>query len=421
MSRCRWTDTVGAFTAGVLTRLFHDDVLGRHRIVGLSGTSGGAVCALLAWEALIRDDPDRAGALLHGFWADNAATSPVDRVVNAWLVWASRLRYTVPTPMWSPYDSPAAVAALHGFRTMVERWVDFDAIEVDADGTRPLLLLGAVDVRSGNFATFNSRRERITADMVMASAAIPTLFRAVPVDGRSYWDGLFSQNPSVRELLDAVPDELWVIQINPRERESEPRTVAEISDRRNELSGNLSLHQELHFIEKINHLLDDGLLVGGDRYRTIVVRVIELARSRLSRLLGTSPKLNRDPGFIRELMAHVPTAPTSSSRRWRSSARGGSATPRRWPRASPTTPTSCRPGRPGRGPPTAVAGRSTRSSEITSSATSTSTSPASRCHRIGSRGRSGPTSTRPGRGRTAARRPCSTPGASRRSGCAPPT
>ena len=57
--------------------------------------------------------------------------------------------------------------------------------------------------------------------------------------GGTYWDGLFSQNPPVRELTDEGPDEIWVIQINPKELETEPRTVAEIADRRNELSGNL--------------------------------------------------------------------------------------------------------------------------------------------------------------------------------------
>jgi predicted acylesterase/phospholipase RssA len=115
-------------------------------------------------------------------------------------------------------------------------------------------------VLSGEFRAFNSRREEITVDMVLASAAIPTLFRAVQVGSGTYWDGLFSQNPPIRELLDARLDELWVIRINPSEREHEPRTVAEIADRRNELSGNLSLHQELRFVEKIDQLLEAVLV-----------------------------------------------------------------------------------------------------------------------------------------------------------------
>jgi NTE family protein len=126
----------------------------------------------------------------------------------------------------------------------------------------------------------------------------------VPVDGRLYWDGLFSQNPPVRELVDAQPDEIWVIQINAKEFATEPQSSRDIADRRNELSGNLSLYQELHVIEKIDQLLEEGLLASGGRFRPIVVRIIELERSRISRSLGTVSKLNRDVDFIRELMAH---------------------------------------------------------------------------------------------------------------------
>ena len=114
---------------------------------------------------------------------------------------------------------------------------------------------------SGRFRAFHSRREQITADMILASAAIPNVFPAVHTDGGTYWDGLFSQNPPVHELLDATPDELWVIQINPTARADEPKTVLDITDRRNELAGNLSLYQELHGIEVIDRLLADGQLV----------------------------------------------------------------------------------------------------------------------------------------------------------------
>jgi NTE family protein len=188
---------------------------------------------------------------------------------------------------------------------MLERRVDFAKVGLQPEDSYPALLVGAVDVLSGEFKTFNSRRERITPETILASAAIPTLFRSVRAgDGRTYWDGLFSQNPPVRELTDEGPDEIWVIQINPKELESQPKTVIEIVDRRNELSGNLSLYQELRSIEKIDQLLEEGLLSPGGKYKQIVVRVIELSRSRFSRSLGTASKLNRDPRFIEELMSH---------------------------------------------------------------------------------------------------------------------
>jgi NTE family protein len=95
-----------------------------------------------------------------------------------------------------------------------------------------------------------------------------------------------------------------VVQVNPSARDDEPTSMVEIADRRNELSGNLSLHQELGFIEKVDQLLAEGRLADDGRYKQIVVRVIELARPRLSRSLGTASKLNRDPAFIRDLIAH---------------------------------------------------------------------------------------------------------------------
>jgi NTE family protein len=220
--------------------------------------------------------------------------------INAWMLWATTLQSVGLLPAVSPYDVP--VTGLEHFRALLRRWVDFDRIQVDGLVSHPVLLIGAVDVLSGEFRAFNSRRERITADMILASAAIPTAFRTVHTAGGSFWDGLFSQNPPVRELLDAQPDELWVIQINPKTRSSEPRSVLAIADRRNELAGNLSLYQELHFIEKIDQLLADGLLVG-DRYKQVTVRVIEFPRLRSSRWLGPASKVNRDSRFLRRLIS----------------------------------------------------------------------------------------------------------------------
>ncbi|MFL6298638.1 MAG: patatin-like phospholipase family protein, partial [Actinomycetes bacterium] len=301
---CQGGGSHTAFTAGVLTRLLGAEELAGTEVVGLSGTSGGAVCALLAWSALLDGDPAAAGGRLEAFWADNSATTPLEQLVNAWVMWAARLENLVVLPAVSPYDNPASAQALAEFRAMLERRVDFDRLAALAVGSAPMLLLGAVDVLSGDFRAFNSRRDPITADMVLASAAIPNLFRAVRVGHGTYWDGLFSQNPPVRELVDTRPDELWVIQINPGRWDGEPRTMVEIADRRNELAGNLSLHQELGFIEKVDQLLEEGRLAADGRYKQIVVRLVELARPRLSRSLGTASKLNRDPAFIRELLAH---------------------------------------------------------------------------------------------------------------------
>jgi NTE family protein len=301
---CQGGGSHTAFTAGVLKGLLRSGTLQEHEVVALSGTSGGAVCALLAWHNLLGGDAAGAVEDLDAFWRDNSATAPHEQIMNNWILWASTLQNFVATPVVSPYYNPFATLGLEEFRGMLERRVDFEKVAVQPEGSYPVLLVGAVDVLSGQFKAFHSRRDRISAETILASAAIPTLFKSVRFAGGTYWDGLFSQNPPVKELTDERPDEIWVIQINPRETEHEPKTMAEIADRRNELSGNLSLYQELGFIEKIDQMLEQGRLPQDDKYKQIVVRVIELARSRFSRSLGTASKLNRDPRFIQDLISH---------------------------------------------------------------------------------------------------------------------
>jgi NTE family protein len=291
-------------TAGVLKGLLRSGRLQENEVVALSGTSGDAVCALLAWHNLLGGAAAGAVKDLDAFWRDNSATAPYERIMNNWVLWENNLQNFVATPMVSPYHNPFATVGIEEFEAMLERRVDFRKVVVQPEDSRPVLLVGAAEVLSGQFKAFHSRRDRISARTILASAAIPTLFRSVRLEGGTYWDGLFSQNPPVKELTDERPDEIWVIQRNPRVTEHEPKTTAEIADRRNELAGNLSSYQKLDFIEKIDQMLEEGLLPRDGKYRQIVVRVIELSRSRLSRSLGTASKLNRDPGFIRDLISH---------------------------------------------------------------------------------------------------------------------
>src|SRR3954469_22961074 len=86
----------------------------------------------------------------------SGATTPRGRrtaqLVNAWVVWASSLQNTVATPALSPYDNPLAASVLQDFRALLERHVARDGA-VDR-AAAPLLLVGAVDVLSGEFRAF---------------------------------------------------------------------------------------------------------------------------------------------------------------------------------------------------------------------------------------------------------------------------
>jgi NTE family protein len=298
---CQGGGSHTAFTAGVLKKLLKEKVEGKHdyEVVALSGTSGGAICALLTWYGLLMNDTNRAVELLDSFWRDNSASSLQDKLVNDWLLWTNQFfENTGGMPTISPYYYPSRGQDL--LRSLLEKHVDFGRINNLVKQSSPLLLVGAANVLSGEFKAFSSHRDEINAEIILASAAIPTLFRAVHTDGGVYWDGLFSQNPPVRELPDAEPkpNEIWVIQINPERSEAEPRSMPDITDRRNELSGNLSLYQEIHFIQTVNKWVEEGSL-SGTKHEVIDIKWIQMLRG-----LDSASKLNRDPSFIQEMMAY---------------------------------------------------------------------------------------------------------------------
>ena len=266
-----------AFTAGVLKGLFE---AGAHRdfdIVSLSGTSGGAICATLAWYALIKDDP-RPWERLHAFWQDNMATTPAERALNQIVLQTLRMsgHGWLPTFNTSP-SSPLVHSAMRSvarglrplytdFRGLLEKHIDF--AELAARGPRedgPVLIMGAVDALSGRLAKFCSRIEAIRAEHILASCAVPSLFPAVEFEGGAYWDGLFSDNPPINELAqsrfvgaDHIAQEIWVIKINPTQSPQIPVSPNEIGDRRNELIGNVSLFQQLDALAVMNELYLQG-------------------------------------------------------------------------------------------------------------------------------------------------------------------
>jgi NTE family protein len=286
---CQGGGSHTAFTAGVLEGLLTDlpdDV----DVVAISGTSGGAICAALAWDGLVRSDPQQAIEKLQGFWRATAATDPWDQLANQALATVMSLRDLMVLPEVSPYHvSPVGEER---FRYILDKFFDFpDLRELARRPGAPILYVGAVEVLSGHFEVFSGHE--LSVECLLASAAIPELFRAVTVPGRGvYWDGLFSQNPPVKDLIKHRIDELWVIQINSSTCARVPTETHEILDRRNALSGNLSMEQELRFIEKINQAVSEGWV---DRSRFNHVRVSRIA---LERELNYRSKLDRRPEFL---------------------------------------------------------------------------------------------------------------------------
>jgi NTE family protein len=295
---CQGGGSHSAFTAGVLQELLAEWDDG-YELVGISGTSGGAFNALAAWYGLLTGDESTAIELLGSLWDDLAATGLSDRMLNSWVSNLSRLESSgLSVPVFSPYHVPGSELGKERIVETLERYIDFEEIPDLCQHDAPELVVGTVNVNAGVFETFTN--EAVTTEAVLASAAVPSLFEAVEIHGHGHWDGLFSQNPPINDLMDVPPahkpDELWVVQINPQERETTPTTLEEIADRRNELSGNISLNQELRFVERVNDWVEEGYLPA-DSFTKTTIRRIEMGAQYHS-----STKVDRSPSFLTELM-----------------------------------------------------------------------------------------------------------------------
>lgn len=432
-------------------------------LVGISGTSGGALCALVGWYGLLTGGVDEAIRLLQSLWDTNAAQSECEKALNLWGVTAVELipfdfqlsPYLPPlgsfeqvtTGLWptlvdlipqlgqvfrrdyfqidklvlhhvpedgftligqlgqvwsilrlakrwhvadlagrlapdlAASESPKKLAALIGerfgclarLREAATRWpqgllaaalnqaptapkpvtpttaAEVDAIEAfvrDVTSRLPKLLLGAVDIEHGNFVAFSSTRAPdeygITLGATLASTALPWLFEAAEVPfkglidpedpswqaGRQeetprYWDGLYSQNPPVRNFTFDLanearkPDEMVIVQINPgRFPHDKTALQLRIWDRRNQLAGNLSLNQELAFVDAINGRIvaaktavGDCTMAAGDKDDQFIQTLrlpldLKSLEHDLGRELGAVSKQDRDGKLKDQLIAH---------------------------------------------------------------------------------------------------------------------
>jgi NTE family protein len=274
---CQGGGSQTAFTAGVLYALFEADIQKDFEIVSLSGTSGGAVCASLVWYALKKNERPVWERLL-AFWKDNTPQSTDEWLFNDFVVkWvravnAGALPFLQLSPSSSMVQTALSVATSRhrenfaDLRELLRAHIDFDEIASwGPQPKRPVLLIGACNVLSGKLEKFNIRTQAIQAEHILASCAVPSIFPAVEIGEDAYWDGLFSDNPPVDELIrpmhvgeENIADEIWVIKINPTTRNTIPVQNDDIVDRRNQLEGNVSLFQQLTIVETINDLILRG-------------------------------------------------------------------------------------------------------------------------------------------------------------------
>jgi NTE family protein len=290
----------GAFTWGVLDSLLADP---RIEIEGISGASAGAINAVTLADGLARGGPQEARKRLAGLWravSSNGNLPELERTVaDRLLAFApydgspAQAWFDVLSRFWSPYDfNPLNINPLKG---VIERFVDFDALR-SSDGVT--LFISATNVFTGRLRIFP--REKITAEVVMASSCLPMVFQAVEIDGIPYWDGGYMGNPAIFPFFRSTDtDDVVIVSINPLERNMTPRTQNEIMNRINEITFNSSLIAEYRAIDFVTRLIDQGRLPhghGAGEYRR--VNVHRIALDSAFKELTADSKLDSDFTFF---------------------------------------------------------------------------------------------------------------------------
>ena len=289
----------GAFTWGVLDRLLED---GRINIEAISGTSAGAMNAVVVADGMMKGGADGARQAMDDFWqavGREGAKSPIQRsfankITGDWSLDTSLsfLFFDNLSRMVSPYDlNPLNSNPL---RNLLEAQIDFERV---AACNKMKLFISATNVHTGRVRVFNCGE--ITADVVMASACLPFMFQAVEIDGVPYWDGGYMGNPSLFPFFNScISNDVVLVQINPIERKTTPKTAREIMDRVNEISFNSSLMKDLRAINFVDRLIEDGKLDPAD-YSQVLLHRIDPGEEMLA--LSASTKINAEMAFLTHL------------------------------------------------------------------------------------------------------------------------
>jgi NTE family protein len=284
----------GAFTWGVLDRLIEEPWL---RIDAISGTSAGAMNAALVADGWTQGGSEGARAALDAYWrrVSRAAAfspmqrSPLDRLMGRWTLDTSPayVAMDLMARVISPYDlNPLG---LNPLRAILAESIDFSRL---ADAPIKLFIT-ATNVRTGRGRIF--RNAEITADVLLASACLPTMFQAIEIDGERYWDGGYSGNPTLTPLVrESDAHDTILVQINPRERLEPPRTANDILNRLNEISFNSPLMKELRMIALLHEVADPG---HGEGARWAGMRMHRIMSDTLADF-GASSKLNAEWEFV---------------------------------------------------------------------------------------------------------------------------
>jgi NTE family protein len=187
----------GAFTWGVLDRILEDETL---EIIGVTGTSAGAMNAVVMADGLVRGGREDARLRLRQFWEAIGMMPGFATLLGSLSGEFQAQMHLEQTPAYQAWDALARNLSpydlnpfnFNPLRDPLIKLVDFDRLRAQQDLE---LMVCATNVFTSRRRVFG--RKDISVDAVLASACLPQMFPAIEIDGEPYWDGGFSGNPAM--------------------------------------------------------------------------------------------------------------------------------------------------------------------------------------------------------------------------------
>ena len=227
---------LGAYHGGAYEALLRANLCS---LEWLAGSSVGAINAAL----IAGNSPDRTVERLREFWSEPNVWQPRMQLPFFHLRyaqnWISALQTRLigapghfrPRTPGLPFEDFKSLYDLTPMRRSLERLIDFPRLNAGA----PRLTIATTDIESGEVILFDTARETLTMDHLMASCGMLPEFAPVTIDGRLLGDGGLAANAPVEPILaDATARLIFVLDLFARDG-GRPRSLAAAIARKNEL------------------------------------------------------------------------------------------------------------------------------------------------------------------------------------------
>lgn len=287
----------GAFTWGVLDALLED---GRLAFDGVSGTSAGAMNAVVLADGLLRGGCDGAREALKRFWEAVASSAPFDLSVGADAETGSLAPGVRMLLHWARQFSPSQLNPfdINPLREIVGAQIDFERLRASS----PLkLFVAATNANTGRLRLFRS--DELSVSALLASACLPSIHHTIEIDGEPYWDGGYSANPAVFPLVyDCEANDILLVLLSPLLHGETPHTAEQIRSRQMDLAFNATFLREMRALAHAREYASRSMVPLGRLERRLKRSHFHLiAADELLSQLAAETKLTTSLSFLEML------------------------------------------------------------------------------------------------------------------------